>query len=440
MKHGYLLYTGYGKTKLCLDMIIRMVPVPRVLLISTRNIIESSWQSEIDKWYPGRITYRYLTGHVPVTERSDILNGTSNIFGINTEMLQWFIENTCSIKSKRMYKNEVRITYNTTDLLKRFDMVIIDESSLFKNAGAERFKLIKGFVPKMEHVVILSATPTPKNIEDLWAQIYLLDGGERLGTSLTKFRNEYAIPVPLPNGMNRYEYTQKAIDHILNLVRDIVTSIPAPEQPLFPEPIINKVLVQPDKETEKTLQHFRKEFVLKLPDKQQMIAFSQNQLMNKINQVVNGSVYHKDLTYHLNDIKFQLLKHTLQYKTTPVAIIYLHRFTKEQLLTLPGARMLDNKEAFEDWNNNKIPVGILSPYSASHGLNLQHSNARDVVWYSPIWDTEKWIQTNARFARRGQKHQLTITVLLMKHSYEQYAFELCQDKYRIQYNALKTLS
>jgi SNF2 family DNA or RNA helicase len=122
-----------------------------------------------------------------------------------------------------------------------------------------------------------------------------------------------------------------------------------------------------------------------------------------------------------------------------VLIIYAYVFDKDNLLTLPGARLLSNEQDFKDWNNNKIKIGILSPFSAAHGLNLQDSDCRNIIWMSPIWDTEKWIQTNARVCRRGQKNQVTISVLLLKGSYDEYAFDLCQEKFKTQFNNLQKL-
>lgn len=440
MKHAYLLYTGYGKTKLSLDLILNMPIKPRTLLISTRNIIESGWQDEIDKWHPGALTYNYITGNTSEKERLEILEQPMpDLFGINTEMLEWYISNTCSIKSKRIYKNEVRVTYNTEEILERYNMLIVDESSLFKNSTSERFKLLKKFAYKMEHVILLTATPKPRSVENFWSQIYLLDGGKRLGKTITKFRQTFGIPVPLPNGHTRWDYSNDAVDMVLKEIKDIVTSIPAPDEPLFPEPIIKRIMIKPDGTTAKYLEYFKKYFVLKLPKQKQIVAFSQNQLMRKINQIANGAVYDKDVTHHINKIKLWYITEFLKTIDTPVMITYLHVFNKEQLLKLPGAVLLDNKQAFKDWNQNKIKIGIISPFSASHGLNLQHSNSRHLIWFSPIWDTEKWIQMNARMCRRGQQNQVEIMVLLLEETFEAYAFKLCQDKFRSQYNTLQKL-
>jgi SNF2 family DNA or RNA helicase len=125
--------------------------------------------------------------------------------------------------------------------------------------------------------------------------------------------------------------------------------------------------------------------------------------------------------------------------TTPVLILYTYVFDKDNLLQLPNARLLQTAEDFQDWNDNKIPIGILSPFSAAHGLNLQHSDCQNVIWFSPIWDTEKWIQTNARVVRRGQKHAVTISILLLKGSYDEHAFDLVQDKFKIQFKNLEKL-
>jgi len=439
MKHAYLLYTGYGKTKMCLDKIIAAPKKPRTLLISTKNIIESSWSSEIDKWYPGQISYGYITGKIKEQDRLDVVNQTYDILGMNTEMLDWYISHTTSVKRKTYNKQGLKLHYNEQDLIDRFDLLIIDEVSLFKNYRSERFKLIKKWAHQIKNVMILSATPTPKNIEDIWAPIFLLDGGQRLGKNITEFRTNYAIPVPLMNGQNRYQYSIEATNHILNLIKDISTSIPEPAQALFPEPIIKKLLIKPDPDTADMLKQFKQDFIVKLTNGANLIAFSKTQLISKINQIASGNVYNQNQVVHINDMKLRVLKQRLASITTPVLIAYTYVFDKEELLKIPGAKLLSNKEDFENWNANKIKVGILSPFSAAHGLNLQYSDCQDIFWFTPIWDTEKWIQTNARICRRGQTKQVTINVLLMKESYDEYAFEVCQDKFKAQYSNLLKL-
>lgn len=438
MKHAYLLYTGYGKTKLMLDKIMSYPTRPRVLLISTKQIVESSWQSEIDKWYPNQITYGYITGSLTVKQRKEVIESNPNILALNTAMIDWYISNTVDVKSIRHGKNGDTIYYNTDDLITRFDMVIIDESSLFKSYSSKRFKLLRSWCNKVKDVFILSATPTPKSIEDLWSQIYLLDGGQRLGKNITAFRNEYAEAIPMYNGQNRYEYSQKAVDYILTLVKDIVTSIPEPPAPLFPEPIIKKLLINPTPEMNNILNQFKDNYIINV-DNSEIYAPNKNQLMIKINQLASGAIYNNGTLTFINDTKFKVLQELLKTITTPVLITYNYVFDKQRLLTLPGAVLLDNDKAFKDWNDNKIPIGILSPFSVAHGINLQMSDCQDIIWFSPIWDTEKWQQTNARVCRRGQTRQVTIRVLILKNTFDDYAFNLVQDKFRIQYNNLRRL-
>jgi len=429
MKCAYLLYTGYGKTKLMLDKIMSYPVMPRVLLLSTKKIVESSWQKEIDKWYPNMLRYNYITGDFSAKKRLEIINKPTDILAMNTEMIQWYINNTTDPKNKQ--KNN--------ELINRFDMVIIDESSLFKSYRSNRFKAIKNWCSKIKDVFILSATPTPKSIEDLWSQIYLLDGGQRLGRNITAFRNNYGIAVPMNNGQNRYVYSQKAIDYILTLVKDIVVSIPEPPKALYPDPIIKKILIPPDNNTAELLRKFKSDNIIKINNKE-IIAFSKAQLMIKINQIANGCIYDQHITQYINDTKFKALQYLLSQINTPVLITYVYVFDKERLLTLPGAVLLDNPKAFDDWNNNKIKIGILSPFSVAHGLNLQYSDCQDIIWYSPIWDTEKWQQTNARVCRRGQTRTVTIRILILKESFDDYAFKLVQEKFNMQYNNLKKLS
>ena len=436
MKHAYFLYTGYGKTKLCLDKIMNATTKPRTLLISTKNIVESSWSREIEKWYSGKLTYGYISGSIKEKDRLALLENPPDILGINTSMIDWYIKNSTDVKRKSYTKQGIKLHYDTDELINRFDLLIIDESSLFKNSQSGRFKLIKKWAHKIKNVFILSATPTPRDIEDVWSQIYLLDGGQRLGKNITEFRTNYGIPVPLPNGFNRYQYSSKAVEAILNLIKDITTSVPAPDVPLFPEPILRKTIIKADPVTADMISRFKDDFIIELSNGETLIAFSKIQMMNKVSQLASGAVYDDHVALHVNDVKLNALKRLLSQINTPVLVPYIYVFDREKLLTLPGARLLSTPQDFLDWNANLIPIGIISPSSAAHGLNLQDSECRDIIWFSPIWDTEKWIQLNARVARRGQRYQITIRVLLLKDSYDDYAFELCQDKFRVQYNNL----
>lgn len=439
MKKAYLLHTGYGKTKMCLDIIMRANKKPRVLLISTKKIVENTWQAEINKWYKDQISYTYITGDLTSKERLKRANMGTDILGINTESIIWYLKNTTPVTRKTYRRTSVVEHHDGYELLDRFDLIILDEVSLFKNSQSERFKAIKRFTHKMKNVIALSASPTPKNIEDIWSIIYLLDGGKRLGTSITKFRENYAIAEPLFNGGNKYTYTTQSVDHILSLVKDIVVSEPEPAQPLYPEPVLKKLVIKPDDKTSQMLKDFKQHFILKLQGGKEVIALSKNQLITKINQIASGSIYTQSTTEHLNDLKLRVLLNRLKDIDTPVLLIYHYVFDLEKLKQIPNARVLQDPQDFIDWNNNKVPIGILSPYSAAHGLNLQDSDCKHIFWFSPIWDTDKWIQTNARVCRRGQKNIVTIYVMLLKESYDEYAFNLCIEKFNTQNKILKKL-
>lgn len=447
MKHAYFLYTGYGKTKLVLDKIMQTKQktgiTPKTLLISTNKIVESSWLPEINKWYPNQLNYGYITGSVKPTNRQAVIDSDPDILGINVEMLDWYIANTLPIKRKSYLKNkQVKLHYDTDVLLDRFHLLVIDEVSLFKNSNTTRFKNLKKWAYRMPNVILLSATPTPKNIENIWSQIYLLDGGMRLGSSITKFRESYGIAIPMSNGLNRYDYSTEAINEVLELIKDIATSIPEPATPLFPEPVIKKTVIKTDEATQELLKEFKNNYIIKVKDgntSKELIAFSKNQLINKVNQIASGSVYLKDEVVHFNDLKIKALQHIISTITTPVLVLYTYVFDKEKLLTLPGARLLETAQDFEDWNNNKIKLAILSPFSSAHGLNLQHSDSQDIIWFSPIWDTERWIQTNARVCRRGQTRVVNIRVLVLQNSFDDYMFSLCLEKFNIQWRNLHYL-
>ena len=429
MKMAYFLYTGYGKTKLILDKIMSFPIKPRVLLLSTKKIVESSWQDEINKWYPNQISYSYITGDFNAKKRLEIINQHTDILAMNVEMIMWYINSTTLSNDNRKINLEMSA---------RFNMVIIDESSLFKSYRSKRFKAIKQWCSTIQDVFILSATPTPKSIENIWSQIYLLDGGQRLGRSITAFRTKYGEEHPLRQGISLWSYNQQAVDAILLAIKDICVSIPNPPAPLFPEPKYIRVLVKPDPKLEQIIEDFKKNQIIYV-DGKVLSADNITQVIAKTNQLASGSFYDHGTTCQISDVKFETLKKYLAKITTPVLITYMYKFDKEKLLTLPGAVLLDGPKAFNDWNNNKIKIGIISPFSVAHGLNLQMSDCKDIIWFSPIYDEEKWQQTNARVCRRGQTREVTIRVFILKGSYDETIFNIVKHKFTSQYNNLNKL-
>lgn len=424
---------------MCLDKIVKYPKKIRTLVISTVKVIENSWQEEIDKWHLGKLSYAYITGNVKAKDRIPIIESNPDVLGISTSMLDWYIKNTCTVLRKRLLKSgKMKYYYDVEKIADRFDLIIIDESSLFKNYGSERFKNVKKWVSKIPNVMLLSATPSPKNIENLWAQIYLIDSGQRLGKNITEFRSRYAIHVPMSNGRIRYQYTDAAVNEVLNLIKDVVTSIPYPDKPLFPEPIMKRLYIKPDEDTAKLLNQFKEDYITQIGGKQ-LVALSKNQLIIKVNQIASGSVYIKQQAHPIHDLKLRALEYKLSQIKTPVLIFYTYVFDKEKLLKLPGAKLLETPQDFKDWNANKIQLAIMSPFSTAHGLNIQYSECRHVFWYSPIWDTEIWIQANARVCRRGQKHTVTIGVFLLRGSFDQMIFDINYEKYKAQYNHLEKL-
>jgi len=198
-------------------------------------------------------------------------------------------------------------------------------------------------------------------------------------------------------------------------------------------------MIKPDPTTEGILKQFKNDFIIDVQGKE-IIAMTKNQLMIKVSQIASGSVYYKDQTLQLNDLKLRAIMHKISTIKTPVLIWYTYKFDKAKLLAIPGMRLLETPQDMLDWNANKIPLATMSPFSSAHGLNLQDSDCVNTYWFSPIWDTEIWIQANARVCRRGQKNTVNIGVLLVRGSYDEYMFNLCQDKFREQLNILGKLS
>lgn len=418
MKKAFFNYTGYGKTKLVLDYIHKHPDIKRVLIISKGSIIKESWPNEISKWsFP--YTYTYITGEQTQKQKLERVYGLYNILGITPSLLHWFTEN----KFFKLTKKELR-----------YDLVIFDESDLFKNSQTLRFKNVKKWIAKIPNVFILTATPTPNTIEDLWSQIYLIDEPPyRLGKNITAFRREYGEEVK--NGDRYiYYYLPAAVSAIIEKVRDMCEVNLVKPKGLYPTPKIRIIKINPDEETAKILAKLESTYVVEI-DKEIITASNANKVLTKLQQIGNGFIYRDDGTpIYLNDIKLRYVQQQMRETLDPILVTYAFIPDKERLLKLPGGKMVESED---EWNENKIKLGII--YSNTAGLNLQHSRCQKIIWYTPTWDARAWEQTNSRVIRRGLKHVVTIDVLIVKGSVDDLIYERMKEKLKFMSDTFKPL-
>lgn len=412
MKKAFFNYTGYGKTKIVLDYIKAHPEIKRVLIISTSKIISESWPNEINKWnFP--FTYTYITGKVTGKKREERILGAYDILGITPSLLHWFSENKY---------------YQITKKIIKYDLVVFDESDMFKNSQTKRFKNVKKWIANVPNVFVMTATPMPNTIEDLWSQIYLIDEEPyRLGKNITAFRKKYGEEVIIhsPTGKRNYEYyyLPAAVNSIMNEIAPIAEVNLVKPTGLFPEPKIRIIRIEPDEETKNILNGLREDYVVEIEN--QIIATQNYQrAMTKLQQIGNGFIYNdRGEVVYLNDIKIRYIKKIMSETLDPVLVTYSFIPDKERLLSIPGAKLVESED---EWNNNQIKLGVV--YSNVAGLNLQHSRCKNIIWYSPTWDARAWEQTNSRIIRKGLKHKVTISVLVVKGSIEDLMYERMRDK------------
>lgn len=418
MKHAFFNYTGYGKTKLVLDYIHKHPEIKRVLIISKGDIIRQAWPNEINKWsFP--FNYTYIDGKLSQKEKLNRVYGSYDILGITPALLGWFSEN----KFFQLTKKELK-----------YDLVVFDESDMFKNSQTKRFKNVKKWISEIPNVFIMTATPMPNTLEDLWSQIYLIDEPPyRLGKNITAFRREYGEEVRDGNRF-MYYYLPAAVDAVMEKIKDLCEVNLIKPKGMYPEPKIRIIKINPDPETAALLAKLNQTYVIEV-EKIIISAANRNKSLIKLQQIGNGFVFDKDRKpIPINDIKFRYVRKQMSETDRPIFVTYTFIPDKEQLLTLPGAKLITSED---EWNKNKIPLGIV--YANKAGLNLQKSRCQKIIWFSPTWDARAWEQTNSRVIRSGLTEQVTIEVLIIKGSIDDIIYERMKEKLTFMQTTFKPL-
>lgn len=389
-----MLDCGMGKTVITLtalwDLVLDSFDSGRVLIIAPKRVAQTVWAQEIDKW-------EHLTGLKAVRvlgsekERRLAMAQQSSLYIINRENLVWLIQN---------YR------WN-------FDTVIVDELSSFKSNRSQRFKALKSVRPKISRIVGLTGTPAANSLLDLWPEMYVLDMGQRLGRFIGGFRDRFFQP----DKRNReiiYSYKPRpgAEEQIHNLISDICISMRAVDYLQMPELIENRITVEMSDKEKLTYHQLAKELVTSL-DGETLDAVNAAALSGKLQQMANGAVYgdeRKVLKFH--DRKLDALEDLIEAANgKPMLVAYWFNHDHDRIHERFQVRDIDTEQDIADWNAGKIPVALIHPASAGHGLNLQ-SGGCTIVWFSVTWSLELYQQLNDRLWRQGQKHTVVIHHLL----------------------------
>lgn len=398
-----LLEMGLGKSVTTLtainDLLYDWFEISKVLVIVPLRVATSTWPSEIEKWeHLSYITYSVVVG--TEKERLAALKKNVNLYIINRENVDWLV-------------NKSGVTFN-------FDMLVIDELSSFKSYSAKRFKGLLKVRPLFKRVVGLTGTPSSNGLMDLWAEFRILDLGERLGRYITHYRNMYFVP-DKRNGAIVYSYKPQANaeERIYDKISDITISMKAKDYLSMPDLVLNEVVVELSEKEKVRYEAFRKEMVMEVSDKE-IDAVNAASLSNKLLQMASGSIYDEDGASHaIHDKKLDALEDLIEGANgKPVLIAYWFKSDKERIAKRFKVNEIKTNDDIDEWNKGNIPVALIHPASAGHGLNLQKGGST-LIWFSLTWSLELYQQTNARLYRQGQNETVIIHHIITKDTIDE---------------------
>lgn len=388
---GLFLDMGLGKTISTLtalwDLLLNSFDIGKVLVIAPKRVAQDTWPREISKWkHLKGLDYSLVLGSSE--ERLRALQSKNLIYIINRENVSWLVD-----------------TWEWD-----FDCVVIDELSSFKSTKAQRFRSLKKVRGKIKRLIGLTGTPAPNSLLDLWPQMYLLDGGERLGRFITRFREDYFVP----DKRNReiifsYKLRAGAEKKIYQRIGDIVFSLKAEDSLKMPEYVSTVYDVAMDSKEMDIYNNFVRDMVVEL-EGAELDGVHAGAMSNKLLQMANGAVYDDcKNVIHIHDKKLEALEDIVESANgRPLLVAYWFKHDLARLKErFKQAREIDTSKDIRDWNSGKIPLGLIHPASAGHGLNLQEGGC-NLVWFGLTWSLELYQQCNARLYRQGQKSDTVV--------------------------------
>lgn len=400
MDHPYsalLLEMGLGKTVATLTAVNQLMyeefEVHKVLVIAPKRVAEDTWINEAAKWdHLKHLRLSLVLGSE--RQRKEALRAKADIYVINRENVAWLVG---------LYQSAFP-----------FDMVVIDELSSFKSPKSIRFRALRMVRPKVQRVVGLTGTPAPNSLIDLWAQLYLIDQGERLGKTVTSYRQKYFTP-GRTNGHVVFDYKLRGggEEAIYERISDICVSMRTKDYLQLPECIHNTVTVRMSDAERAKYERFERDQILALEESEDITAVNAAALSNKLQQYANGAIYDEDRNVHeVHTAKLEALEEIIESANgKSVLLFYNYKHDLERIekkfRALKPVR-LNNSEDIAAWNRGEIQLYLAHPASAGHGLNLQQGGDY-IVWFGPTWSLELYQQANARLHRQGRTRPVIIT-------------------------------
>lgn len=424
---GLLLDMGLGKTVITLTAINELkfnrFEISRALVIAPKKVAEATWSSEAQKWEHLRhLRISKILG--TETQRIRAVNTPADVYVINRENIQWLVDH---------YRSDWK-----------FDMVIADELSSFKNPKAKRFKSLTWVRPHIRKFVGLTGTPAPNGLMDLWAQIYLLDGGERLGKSITAFRKAYFSENTHGGNFSTFEEKNGSADLIKQKISDICISMKAEDYIELPERTDVMVPVELDSKARKLYEKFEHDMFLQI-DEDSLDAGTAAVLTNKLLQFAGGAAYDSEgKSVAVHDCKTEAFMELIEAaQGQPVLVFYSFRHELERLTELLQKSKLNygelkTPEDIDRWNRRELNVLLAHPASAAYGLNLQAGGSH-IIWFGLNWSLELYQQANARLHRQGQTERVIVHHLVVKNSADELVMAALQSKTAVQDGLLEAL-
>ena len=409
---GIFLDCGLGKTVITLTAIAELMhnrfEISKALVIAPLRVAENVWDVEAKKW--GHLKHLRVAKVLgSEKKRIQALNTNADIYVINRENTKWLVD---------YYKKDWP-----------FDMLVLDELSSFKSHRAKRFKALRKVRPLCKRVVGLTGTPAPNGLIDLWAQVYLLDSGQRLGKTISGYRERYFLPDKRnQHVIFSYKPKEGAEEAIYKKLSDICISMKNRDYLTIPERMDNILEINLPPKVLEQYRQLERDLLLPLLEGD-IVAGSAAVLTNKLLQITGGAVYDEEKKVQiLHDEKLKALEDLVEATNgKPVLVYYNYRHELERIQKQFLCRVLDTAKDMEDWNKGEIPVMLAHPASAGHGLNLQNGGST-IIWFGLPWSLELYQQANARIHRQGQKNTVVVHHLVAKETIDEDVMQVLAKK------------
>ena len=428
-----ILEMGLGKSCISLTAILDLMfdsfDVSKVLVIAPLRVAKTVWPEERDTWEHARfLQMSVMTGSAK--QREAALKVPADVYVINRENVKWLVT----------YLEKHKIPWP-------FDMVVIDELSSFKNHQSQRWKALRKVRPYIKRIIGLTGTPASNGLLDLWAETYLIDNGKRLGKFIGRYREAYFKPAgmnPYTGVVYNYVPLPGAEEAIYSRISDITVSMKALDYLDMPAQVMVNHYVDMEPEEQKLYEAMKKELLVEL-NGETIDAANAAVLSGKLLQMANGAIYNDERQMRvIHDQKLQeLLGLIEQANGQNVLVAYWFQHDHERIreyLEDQGfkSRDLKSDQDIADWNAGKIQIGLISPASAGHGLNIQ-KGGHILIWFSLVWSLEMYQQTNARLWRQGQKEVVTIHHILTRDTVDSDVLDALKHKDTTQQNLISAV-